>query len=161
LRINCWGIILDIVVNELNYKIFIRKEKKSNGNIIKHKLETIDFIIDNNSLLNLLVKYGGHNDLMGCFAKGWKTLNENSKEKLLLKLKPETINGRMAIYVCPECADIGCGAFCCEIEESNENYVWKNFAYENNYEDAKILDVGSFCFNKNKYEKIILELSMI
>jgi hypothetical protein len=154
---------LDIVVNELNYRFLTRQEEKSNGNIIKHKVETIDFLIDNNSLLDLLVKeYGGHDDYMGCFGKEWKILNENSKKKLLLKIKPETINGRIAIYVCPECADIGCGAFCCEIEKINENYIWKNIAYENNNEDAKILEkIGTFYFNKNKYEEIIFELSKI
>jgi hypothetical protein len=152
---------LDIVINELGYKYFTRQEQKINGDIVIHKVETIDFLIDNNSLLDLLVReYGGHNDFMGCFAKREKRMNENSKNKLLLKIKPETINGRMAIYVCPECADIGCGAYCCEIKKTNEYYVWKNFAYENYHEDAKLLEnIGSFYFNKNKYEDIIFELS--
>jgi hypothetical protein len=109
---------MEFELNELNYKIFTRQEEKSDNNsILKHKVKTIDFIVGNNSLLDLLVKEnGGHNDFMGCFSKGWNKLNENSKNKLLNKIEPETINGRMAIYVCPECADIGCGAYCCKIE---------------------------------------------
>ena len=154
---------METKMNELNYVFFIRQEKISNNNIIKHKVETIDFIIDNNSLLDLIInKHGGDNDFMGCFSKGWNKLNENSKNKLLNKLEPETANGRMAIYICPECGDIGCGAYCCKIEKTNGMYIWKDFAYENNYEEAKIINnIGPFYFNEIMYENIILKLSLI
>jgi hypothetical protein len=150
-------------MNELNYIFFTRQEKTSNNDIIKQKVETIDFIIDNNSLLDLIInKHGGHNDFMGCFSKGWNKLNEYSKNKLLNKLEPETINGRMAIYICPECGDISCGAYCCKIEKINGMYIWKDFAYENNYEEAKIINnVGPFYFDEIIYENIILKLSLI
>ena len=154
---------METKMNELNYVFFIRQEEISNNNIIKHKVETIDFIIDNNSLLDLIInKHGGDNDFMGCFSKGWNKLNENSKNKLLNKLEPETANGRMAIYICPECGDIGCGAYCCKIEKTNGMYIWKDFAYENNYEEAKIINnIGPFYFNEIMYENIILKLSLI
>jgi hypothetical protein len=146
------------IINELNYKFFARREGKS-----KRKIETIDFIIDNYSLLDLFINEdGGHNDFMGCFSKGWDKLNECSKNKLLLKMQPETIDGRMALYVCPECADIGCGAYCCKIEKTDDFYIWKDFAYENNYEDARIINnIRPFYFNKIAYEEIILKLSSI
>jgi len=154
---------MEIKVNELNYKYIIRDEEKTNNNILKHNRKTIDFFINNNSLLDLLVKnYGEHNDFIGCFTKGLKKLNKYSKNKLLNISKPETKNGRMAIYICPECADISCGAYCCKIEKINGIYIWKDFAYENDYEDAKIINnVGPFYFNEKLYEKIILKLSKI
>ena len=154
---------METKMNELNYVFLTRQEEISNNNIIKHKVETIDFIIDNNSLLDLIInKHGGDNDFMGCFSKGWNKLNENSKNKLLNKLEPETANGRMAIYICPECGDIGCGAYCCKIEKTNGMYIWKDFAYENNYEEAKIINnIGPFYFNEIMYENIILKLSLI
>jgi hypothetical protein len=46
----------------------------------------------------------------------------------------------MAIYICPECGDIGCGAYCCKIEKINGMYIWKDFSYENNFEEARIIN---------------------
>jgi hypothetical protein len=154
---------MKIKKNEINYTFFKRNEEKSNK-IIRHGVETIDFIIDSKPLLNILVNKsnGGHNDYMGCFSKGWDKLNNDSKNKLLLKKEPDTTDGRTAIYVCPECADIGCGAYCCKIEKTNELYIWKDFAYENGYEDAIIIDkIGPYYFDKKDYEELILKISKI
>ena len=152
---------MEININELNYKILIRNGLKENKYILVHKRKSVDFIIDNNSLLDLLYKnYGGHNDFIGCFVKGLKKLNKHSKDKLLNIIKPETKDGRTAIYICPECGDISCGAYCCKIEKTNGIYIWKDFAYENDYKDVKIINnIGPFYFNEKIYEKIILKLS--
>lgn len=147
-------------MNELSYTIFTRAGEKMNRTIVKHKVETIDFLIDNNSLLSMLVrKFGGHGDYAGCFSKGWASLNKDSKAKLLLEKGSDTADGRIAVYVCPECADIGCGAFCCNIEQMDDYYIWKDFAYENDYEDARIIHgMGPYCFNKILYEKLIIKI---
>ena len=152
---------MEITTNELNYIIFKRNDEKINNEIIKHGAKTVDFLVDNTSLLNILInEHGGHNDYMGCFSKGWNELNNDSKNKLLLKKEPDTTDGRIKMYVCPECGDIGCGVFCCKIEKTNEFYIWKDFAYENGYEDAKIINkIGPYYFDKIVYEKLILELS--
>jgi hypothetical protein len=68
------------MINELGYNIFTRKREESNCEIIKHEVETVDFMIDNKSLLELIInEYNGHNehnDYMGCFNKGWNSLYE-------------------------------------------------------------------------------------
>ncbi|MDR2494760.1 MAG: hypothetical protein LBD24_06015 [Spirochaetaceae bacterium] len=155
--------MMNAPVNELHYSLFKRNEEKRNNKIITHEVETIDFMIDNKSLLHILVnEFDGNNDYMGCFSKGWNKLNEESKNKLLLKKEPDTTDGRIMVYVCPECADIGCGALCCKINTFEEFYVWNDFAYENNYEEAKrIKAVGPYYFNRKSYEELIITLSEI
>jgi hypothetical protein len=38
--------------------------------------------------------------------------------------------GRVMIYVCPDCGDIGCGAITAAILDLGTKIVWRDFAYE-------------------------------
>lgn len=99
---------------------------------------------------------GGHKDFLGCFARGWGHLNEHSLKQLLLKDSPETESGRSLIYVCPECADIGCGAYGCKIIKTNNVYIWSDFAYENGYEEPQLIEgLGPFEFTEENYETAV------
>ena len=139
----------------LNFKVLFRKGS-ANGCIV-HESYSCDFIIDGVSLLDMIVENaGGHKDFMGCFARGWHNMNEHSLRQLLLQDNPETESGRSLIYVCPECADIGCGAYGCKITKSGDAYTWSDFAYENGYEEPQIVDgIGPFEFNEENYEAVI------
>ena len=104
----------------------------------------------------IIHKAGGHKDFLGCFARGWVNLNEHSLKQLLLRESPETSTERRLIYVCPECADIGCGAYGCKITKSGNTYVWSDFAYENGYEEPNpIEDLGPFEFSADNYEAVV------
>jgi hypothetical protein len=66
------------------------------------------------------------------------------------------------IYVCGECGDLGCGAITAIVERTPEGFVWRNFAFENNY-DATMTDlepyrgVGPFFFNEAEYLQALNE----
>ncbi|WP_460235004.1 hypothetical protein [Aurantivibrio plasticivorans] len=122
-----------------------------------HESHSCDFTINNQSLLDLIVQVaGGHKDFLGCFARGWDYLNKQSIQQLLLESEPETESGRCLIYVCPECADIGCGAYACKITKSGNSYMWSDFAYENGYEEPRPVNgVGPFEFNAENYISVI------
>ncbi|MGH1441724.1 MAG: hypothetical protein ACRBBR_16545 [Cellvibrionaceae bacterium] len=132
---------------------------------LKHRLEnssqverfSTDFHINGSSLLELLCKEGGgHNDFMGCFVRGFDKQNNEAEKILKCKSKPKTESGRVLLYICPECGDIGCGAYGAFVEKEGAVYVWKDFAYENGYEDpAPIENVGPFHFNAESYETSI------
>jgi hypothetical protein len=91
-------------------------------------------------------------------SRNWDSLNNHSKRQLLKLETPETESGRSLIYVCPECADIGCGAFGCKITKKDGIYIWSDFAYENGYEDPKLIQgIGPFDFKEKEYENVIEE----
>jgi hypothetical protein len=119
--------------------------------------DSIDFVIDDTSLLDLLVNSGGgHGDFMGCFVRGFGTENERKKAQLTGGGEPETEGGRCLLYVCPECGDIGCGAYGARIKITGELIEWYDFAYENGYEPARTLDsVGPFCFDRSDYDATV------
>ena len=135
---------------QLDYKILYRRRNESHST---------DFFIDGKSLLQaILEKSDGHSDYLGCFARNWDSLNNHSKRQLLKLETPETESGRSLIYVCPECADIGCGAFGCKITKKDGIYIWSDFAYENGYEDPKLIQgIGPFDFKEKEYENVIEE----
>ena len=140
----------------LDYKVLFRKGHQENGRVTVHESYSCDFVIDGNPMLDRIVKeLGGHKDFLGCFARGWHKLNEHSLKQLLLQEKPETESGRSLIYVCPECADIGCGAFGCKITKTEDSYVWGDFAYENGYEDPQPIAIGPFEFAAENYESVV------
>lgn len=47
-----------------------------------------------------------------------------------LKEKSDLATGRVMIYVCPDCGDIGCGAITAAILDLGTKIVWRDFAYE-------------------------------
>ncbi len=136
----------------LDFKILHREGSEANGGVI-HESYSSDFTVNGEPLLAML---GGHNAFLGCFARGWDNLNQHSLKQLLLQEPPETESGRSLIYVCPECADIGCGAYGCKITKIEGQYVWSDFAYENGYEEPDLIkNVGPFKFGVIEYEKVI------
>jgi hypothetical protein len=147
---NCTEI--DINPKKLNFSILHRK-----GSDNTRESFSSDFVVGELSLLDILSKSeGGHSDFLGCFARGWDKLNLHSKKQLLLLSAPEIDSGRRLIYVCPECADVGCGAYGCEIKKEGGFYIWEKFAYENGYEEPHIIDgVGPYRFEILDYEKTI------
>lgn len=124
---------------------------------VKQSVLYVDFLINGSSLYEMIKKVHYDNmDLMGCFAKGWDALNKHSKMQFLLEEKAETEAGRSLLYVCPQCADLGCGAFGCKIAKTNEFYIWSDFAYEKGYEDSVLIcTIGPFYFAIDSYEKLI------
>ena len=137
------------------------KHRKGSDNTKEQN--SCDFTINNDSLLETIIKLdGGHDDFIGCFAKEWTLLNKHSRTQLLLKEEAETESGRSLLYLCPECADIGCGAYGCKIVKINNQYIWSDFAYENGYEEPKLIqNLGPFIFEAYDYEILIDKLSLL
>jgi len=108
-------------------------------------------------LLQILAKENnGHSDFIGCFARDWKLLNEHSLRQLLLEEAPETESGRCLLFVCPECADLACGAYGCKISKTQDTYIWSDFAYENDYEAPEVIEgLGPFIFSTENYESTV------
>jgi hypothetical protein len=55
------------------------------------------------------------------------------------------------LYICPECGDIGCGAYGVKLRLTDSTAEWFDFAYENGYEAGRPLAVGPFIFDRSEY----------
>jgi len=112
----------------------------------------LDFVIDGRPLLDHL----GSSDSDFIGRLGWGPVQEHRQgiEHLLLKLPPDAPSGRVQLLICPECGDLGCGAFTGRIEKSDDCFVWRDFAFENDHEKVPVEtfpDVGPFHFEKRAY----------
>ena len=77
-----------------------------------------DFYVSGKRLLNLL----GWPDADYITSLGWGPIKNQQQAvaKLLRREKPSLPSGRYELFVCPECADIGCGAVTAHIEREGE-----------------------------------------
>lgn len=113
----------------------------------------LDFVVDGEPLY----------PLMGDFISplGWleKEEHERAVNRLLRKAEPDAPDGRYCLYVCPECADLGCGAVTAVIERVGNSIVWRDFGIQNDI-DSKVSadgfsDIGPFSFNATDYFRAI------
>src|ERR1700761_1215538 len=128
------------MLSELSHKLLIRPGSSAGGASTAARISA-DFQIDGKSLLHMLVQEdGGHSDFMGVFVQGFPGSQANVARQLTLQVEPSPGSGRVLLYICPECGDIGCGAYAAKITRDQEVYTWSDFAYENGYEDPRPLE---------------------
>lgn len=83
----------------------------------------LDFQADGESLYDLVTE-----DLISCL--GWAVPDEDERAaQRLLLAEPSDVHGRVAIYVCPECGDLYCGAITVSIERQGDHVVWRDAAH--------------------------------
>jgi len=149
-------------MSEINFTTLIRSGQAGSGVTKVHRISN-DFLVDGQSLLELLDRASSsESDLMGCFVQGFSKENGEAAERLCLRANSDTNSGRVKIYVCPECGDIGCGAYTVRVSRDGADFVWSDFAYENGYEDARAISgVGPYLFAALRYESVVESLRTI
>jgi hypothetical protein len=116
-----------------------------------------DFVLDGVGLSTVLA-----GDLISPF--GWGSVDEQVAvvDRLLRRLPPDLPEGRVSLYICPECGDLGCGAVSVIVEGVVGGVVWRDFAYQNNYEDAVHRTgyeaLGPFFFEERPYVQAMEQL---
>jgi hypothetical protein len=66
--------------------------------------------------------------------------------------------GRVAIYTCPECGDIACGAVTVELRLAETEVEWVDWRYENDYDSSMAYELEEFprpCFNRIAYDQAL------
>lgn len=151
------------MTDQLSHTLLQRQgSSASDGSSVQARTST-DFVINGDSLLQLLVKSdGGHSDYMGRFVAGYPEVNESAAKELLARIPSEVGDGRSLLYLCPECGDIGCGAYAARVRRDAGNYVWFDFVYINGYEPPHPLPtIGPFAFTASEYEHAIAAASSL
>lgn len=67
--------------------------------------------------------------------------------------------GRFPLYVCPVCADLGCGALTVGVVREGDQVVWRDFRMEDGYSDPdEVIDLtgfGPFVFDAQQYDRAL------
>lgn len=148
--------------NIMTFQNAIRPGNSSNGCTTVER-RFADFRIDERSLLDILVTAdGGHSDYMSGFVSGYPEQSLRFADNLIRCDQPQAKPYRMVIYICPECGDIGCGAYSVRIRSLSGKIIWDEFAYENGYEEPRVIAaVGPFIFSPAPYVRALKAAAVI
>jgi hypothetical protein len=115
-----------------------------------------DFIIDGISLYDVCAE---RRDRVSVIWTDPPVVIERTKaiQRLLLREPGDALGGRVSLYTCPECGDLGCGAITARIEGDSKEVVWRDLGFENNYEldieREAFASLGPFHLERIGYEK--------
>jgi len=125
----------------------------------KSERHFLDFVVNGESLWKIV---GQARDMVSVLCSEYD-LNETTKavHRLLLREQADLPDNRRSLFICSECGNLGCGTITVVVAKHGGAIVWKNFGYENNYEDHVLLDeygsIGPFTFNAVEYERTLLD----
>ncbi|MGW6129037.1 hypothetical protein ACWFNE_03320 [Cellulomonas sp. NPDC055163] len=76
---------------------------------------------------------------------------------LLGQRPPELASGRVPIFVCAACGDLGCGAVTAAVDWTADTVVWRDFGWDVNYETEQDDEhdpvyAGPLIFDRAEYE---------
>lgn len=127
--------------------------------IVLHIKEDLSKVTDLQVSKYRLIKHLGIESLMFSLDASTKY-----KDQLLPKKGSDLETGCVPLYVCDCCADLGCGCVSIKVEFINDQYIWSEFAFENNFEEGRtqgkyMNGFGPFVFDKTEYENIVHSIS--
>jgi hypothetical protein len=128
------------------------------GGATAHERWSWDFVADGTRLSTV---FSG--DRMAALGAGTPAWNQQVAEKLLGHSDPDLPPNRVALYVCPECFDLGCGAITAALERTPDRVTWSDFRLENDLRDLvdpRKFAIGPFTFDRAAYEAAIRAASV-
>jgi hypothetical protein len=130
----------------------IYRPGERDGHTSRTERWTWDFVVEGASVRRQIT-----GELVGVL--GW---NEPSDVKAVAKLLGEApadlAPNRVALYVCPECGDLACGALTAAVTFESGSVVWSDLAWENGLDDdsgRRRYDIGPFRFERSEYERAL------
>ncbi|MDF2146952.1 hypothetical protein [Knoellia sp. p5-6-4] len=90
-------------------------------------VDYLDYTVDGHPLYGLIAQQIGDIDLVSPLQDHWPELAIDAIPRLLGEAPPDLPDGRTSLYVCPECASLGCGAITAEIFFTADMVTWRHF----------------------------------
>lgn len=120
----------------------------------------MDYAVDGRPLLQLLSESARGSladDLIPVLVYDWSP--DDEIDVLLGACRSDLDDGRVPLYTCPECADLGCGAITTVVERDAETVRWRDLGYQTDDEpfddDYLLTDMGPFEFDRVEYEAVL------
>lgn len=130
------------------------------GGTYKSEREFWDFVVNGISLFQLCKDEGLDN--ISCV---WlPNIYKPAVRRLLLQEPADLPDGRVSLYVCAECSDVGCGAVSVRITRHDDVITWSDYVYQNNYDEGMTRQLASFAvinpvsFAINAYYDLLMPL---
>ena len=131
------------------------------------QVEFLDFVVDGVRFGETLRGRDGGatvvSDLVSVLVPGWPGGFLDRQARRLLGQEPaELDDGRLALYVCPECGDLGCGAVTVTVRRTANEVVWADPGWQTDYDpdiDAEgLTGLGPFRFERRQYDAVLTQV---
>jgi hypothetical protein len=136
-----------------------RAGTRYSGGAFASERHFLDFVINQRSLRERIAKATDSVSVLCSEFQRDETMK--AVNRLLLREKAEIPPGRRSLFICSECGDLGCGAITAMVVKEGSSIVWKEFGYENNYEENVLFedyrDIGPYTFEWAHYEGALLQ----
>ena len=108
------------------------------GNVTRHpKPHYLDFLIDGQRLAHRRTVAP---DMTTPLNRAWLP-SESADLKLLGEFSTAGLDaGRVFLFVCGACGDLGCGEVTAALEVDPDRITWSRFAWENGFEPAEVIE---------------------
>jgi hypothetical protein len=81
-----------------------------------------------------------------------KELEKIALNEFRLKQKTRLLGGRVELYICDDCGDIGCGSVTVKIIDGGDEIIWSDFAYQSSSDEVvEYIKVDDIVFERKKY----------
>jgi len=126
-----------------------------------------ELVVDGHPLRELLDRSDAHDDerdrtrvspsgdVVPVLVLNWPVAGTDGALDLLGDTAPVLGSGRVSFYVCPVCADIGCGAVSAVVQRSARTVVWRDFGWDTGWDDGEgeiRFTGGPFEFGRDEYD---------
>lgn len=106
----------------------------------QHERQFLDFAFDSTPMYPTVLASGVDN--ITPIWLGGDEWCRTAIHRLLGEALPDAPDGRVSVYVCAECADLGCGAITVAVERSHGTVSWRDWGYQNNDEEGFVVIAG-------------------
>lgn len=130
------------------------------GAVRRSRRDYLDFVVDSEALGDKLAPVLGSANMPAGYVPvlvlNWPIgFPAEDYGRLVGELPAPLPGGRVALYICAECGDLGCGGITVAIERTADTVVWRDFGYQNDYEpfeaDDVVPGVGPIVFDRQGY----------
>lgn len=111
----------------------------------------------------LSARAGEDLDVAGVIQDAWPIESVEAIDRLLGEAPGDLPDGRTALYICPECGDLGCGAVTARLSVEAGVVTWADVGWQTDYDDGAgsgHVEQGSAWadvrFDRRSYESVLL-----
>lgn len=110
--------------------------------VTKTEVSYLDFAVNGELLLPRLTRVAGGNlDVASVVQDAWPVEAVAGITRLLGEEPGDLPDGRVSLYACPECGDLGCGAVTARIVFTPDTVTWRAIGWQTEY-DSEVSPLG-------------------
>lgn len=110
--------------------------------VTKAEVSYLDFTVDGELILPRLNRVAdGNLDVVSVVQDAWPVEAVAGIARLLGEEPGDLPDGRVSLYVCPECGDLGCGSVSARIVFAPDTVTWREIGWQTDY-DPEVAPLG-------------------